>query len=66
MDATEIRKKTDKQLREEIVSLRKQQFDLRMQHAAGQMPRGHLIKNVRKDIARLKTVLAERAKAGKK
>jgi large subunit ribosomal protein L29 len=66
MDATEIRKKTDKQLRDELVALRKEQFNLRMQHAAGQMPRGHQIRNVRKDIARLKTVLTERAKAGKK
>jgi large subunit ribosomal protein L29 len=66
MDANEIRKKTDKQLRDEVVALRKEQFNLRMQHAAGQMPRGHQIKNVRKDIARLKTVLSERVKAGKK
>ena len=66
MDAIEIRKKTDKQLRDELVALRKEQFNLRMQHAAGQMPRGHQIRNVRKDIARLKTVLTERAKAGKK
>jgi large subunit ribosomal protein L29 len=66
MDANEIRKKTDKQLRDEVVALRKEQFNLRMQHAAGQMPRGHQIRNVRKDIARLKTVLSERVKAGKK
>ena len=66
MDAIEIRKKTDKQLRDELVALRKEQFNLRMQHAAGQMPRGHQIRNVRKDIARLKTVLTERAKAGQK
>jgi large subunit ribosomal protein L29 len=66
MDANEIRKKTDKQLRDEVVALRKEQFNLRMQHAAGQMPRGHQIRNVRKDIARLKTALSERVKAGKK
>jgi large subunit ribosomal protein L29 len=66
MDANEIRKKSDKELREEVVALRKEQFNLRMQHAAGQMPRGHQIRNVRKDIARLKTALSERVKAGKK
>jgi large subunit ribosomal protein L29 len=66
MDANEIRKKSEKELRQEVENLRKEQFNLRMQHAAGQMPRGHQIRNVRKDIARVKTVLNERVKAGKK
>ena len=66
MDIQEIRKKSDKDLRQEVENLRKEQFNLRMQHAAGQMPRAHQINNVRKDIARVKTVLSERAKAGKK
>jgi large subunit ribosomal protein L29 len=66
MDANEIRKKSEKELREEVVALRKEQFNLRMQHAAGQMPRSHQIRNVRKDIAKVKTVLNERVKAGKK
>ena len=65
MDTNEIRKKSDKELREELMALRKEQFNLRMQHAVGQMPRGHQIRNVRKDIARVKTVLNERVKAGK-
>ena len=65
MDASELRKKTDKELREELIALRKEQFNLRMQQSAGQMPRGHQIHNVRKNIARAKTVLTERAKAGK-
>ena len=66
MDIEEIRKKSDKELKQEVENLRKEQFNLRMQHAAGQMPRGHQIRNVRKDVARVKTVLNERAKAGKK
>ena len=65
MDIKEIRGKSEKELHEQIEALRKEQFNLRMQHAAGQMPRGHLINNVRKDIARVKTVLNERVKAGK-
>ena len=65
MDVKEIRKKSDKELQAQVEALRKEQFNLRMQHAAGQMPRGHLINNVRKDIARVKTVLSERVKAGK-
>jgi len=66
MDKIEISKKSDKELRAEIVALRKEQFNLRMQHAAGQMPRGHQIRNVRKNIARVKTEQSARAKAGKK
>ena len=66
MEIKDIRGKSDKELRDQVETLRKEQFNLRMQHAAGQMPRGHLINNVRKDIARIKTVLNERVKAGKK
>jgi len=62
MDTKQLRTKTDKELREELIALRKEQFNLRMQQASGQMPRGHLIRNVRKNIARAKTVLVERAK----
>ena len=65
MEINEIRNKTEKELRDQVETLRKEQFNLRMQHAAGQMPRGHLINNVRKEIARVKTVLNERVKAGK-
>ena len=61
----DIRKKSDKELQQQIETLRKEQFNLRMQHAAGQMPRGHQINDVRKSIARVKTVLDERVKAGK-
>jgi large subunit ribosomal protein L29 len=65
MEIKEIRGKSEKELRDQVETLRKEQFNLRMQHAAGQMPRGHLINNVRKEIARVKTVLNERVKAGK-
>jgi large subunit ribosomal protein L29 len=66
MDMNEIRKKSEKELRDEIAALRKEQFNLRMQAAAGQAPRAHQIRNARKDVARLKTALNERVKAGKK
>jgi len=65
MDTQELRKKTVKELRDEVTALRKEQFNLRMQQAAGQTPRGHMIRNARKNVARVKTVLNERAKAGK-
>ncbi len=66
MEAKELRNKTDKEVREELIALRKEQFNLRMQQASGQMPRGHQIHNVRKNIARAKTVLAERVKKANK
>jgi large subunit ribosomal protein L29 len=61
MEAKELRSKTDKELHDELIALRKEQFNLRMQQASGQMPRGHQIRNARKNIARAKTVLVERA-----
>jgi len=46
------------------VSLRKEQFNLRMQQGAGQMSKPHLFQVVRRDIARIKTVLNEKTKSG--
>lgn len=66
MDAKALRGKSDQELKTELMALRKEQFNLRMQQASGQMPRGHQIRNARKNIARAKTVLVERAKAGRK
>jgi len=62
MDAKQLRSKSDKEVRDELIALRKEQFNLRMQQASGQMPRGHQIHNVRKNIARAKTVMVERTK----
>ncbi|MGH8278832.1 MAG: 50S ribosomal protein L29 [Gammaproteobacteria bacterium] len=66
MDANEVRGKDGKALHEELLALRKEQFNLAMQQASGQMPRGHQIRNVRKNIARVKTIMAERVRAVKK
>ncbi|MBU6421252.1 MAG: 50S ribosomal protein L29 [Gammaproteobacteria bacterium] len=66
MDTKELRAKNEQQLKDELLALRQEQFNLAMQQASGQMPRGHQIRNARKNIARLKTVQAERAKAVKK
>lgn len=63
MDAKALRAKNGKELRDELMALRQEQFNLAMQQASGQLPRGHQIRNARKNIARVKTVLAERAKA---
>ena len=61
MKAEEIRAKTDAELSEQLVELRREQFNLRMQQATGQLVRSDQYGKVRKDIARIKTVLVERA-----
>jgi large subunit ribosomal protein L29 len=64
MKASELRTKSEAELREELMKLRREQFNLRMQRGTGQMARPDQFGRVRKDIARIKTVLNEtRAKA---
>ena len=62
MKAEELRAKSDAELSEELVKLRREQFNLRMQHATDQGTRPDQHRRVRRDIARLKTVVAERAR----
>ena len=59
MKASELRNKSAGELREELLKLRREQFNLRMQRATGQMARPDQFGKVRKDIARVKTVLKE-------
>jgi len=63
MNASELRAKSEAELKEELLGLLREQFNLRMQRASGQMSKGHLMRNVRRNIARIKTVLNEK-KAG--
>lgn len=60
MKANELREKDPKELGEELAKLRKEQFSLRMQRASGQLGQSHLLQETRRDIARIKTVLAEK------
>ena len=60
----DLREKDETGLKEEILNIRKEQFNLRMQQGAGEMSKPHLFKNARRDIARIKTVLAEKKQAG--
>ena len=60
MKAKSLRQKSVSELQEEIVSLRKEQFNLRMQRGTGQLSRPHLMREVRKNVARAKTVLREK------
>ena len=60
MKANELKEKSVEQLNEVLVDLLKQQFGLRMQHATGQLGKTSTIKQVRRHIARVKTVIAEK------
>ena len=62
MKASELRNKSVAELEEELLSVRKEQFNLRMQKATGQLARPDQIGKVRKDIARVKTVISELAR----
>lgn len=61
MDAQELRSKTPDQLRDQLVALKKEAFNLRFQAATNQLENTSRINKVRKDVARVKTVLAEKA-----
>ena len=63
MKASEIRTKTADQLNDELASLKKEQFNLRFQKATGQLEKTARVKEVRRDIARIKTIAAEKASA---
>ena len=66
MEAADLRKKSNEELESELLELRREQFNLRMQRATGQLAHPHEYGRVKKDIARVKTVMAElRAKSEK-
>ncbi|HLS18018.1 MAG TPA: 50S ribosomal protein L29 [Paenalcaligenes sp.] len=60
MKASELRNKTQEELQEELESLLKAQFNLRMQSATQQLTNTSQIKQVRRDIARVRTVMTEK------
>jgi len=60
MNGTELREKSPQDLQAELMRLRKEQFSLRMQRAAGQLGQMHLLKETRRDIARVKTIMKEK------
>ena len=59
--AQEYRDMSAEDLNKELVNLRREQFSLRMQMGSGNTPKIHLFSNVRRNIARVKTVLTEKA-----
>jgi large subunit ribosomal protein L29 len=66
MSAKELRSKESKDLQGELIKLRREQFSLRMQAASGQTVKSSDFGKVRKSIARVKTVMTEKARAGAK
>ena len=62
MDAGELRGKTPDQLREELVRLKKEAFNLRFQQATSQLDNTARMRVVRRDVARVKTILNETAR----
>ena len=60
MNARELRTKSDGDLQKELLDLNREAFNLRVQKGTGQLSRPSQIKAVRRDIARIKTILSER------
>lgn len=63
MNVTELREKDIEGLKAERIELLKEQLNLRMQKATGQLSKPHLLKQVRRNIARVNTVLNEKTKS---
>lgn len=63
MDAKELRDKTPDQLRDELARLKKEAFNLRFQQATNQLENTARMRAVRRDTARVKTILTEKAAA---
>jgi len=63
MNANVLREKTPDQLREELVNLKKEAFNLRFQQATGQLENTARMREVRRGAARVKTILNEKAAA---
>lgn len=60
MKASELQQKKSGELNDMLIALRKEQFTLRMQHGTGQLGSPHELRKVRRNIARVKTVLNQK------
>lgn len=63
MKANELKDKSVEELNAELLELLREQFNLRMQASTGQLAQSHLLRKVRRDIARVKTVINQKAGA---
>ena len=60
MNARELRARSDDELRKELLDMHREAFNLRMQKGMGQLSRPGQVRKLRRDIARLKTIMCER------
>ena len=65
MKASDVRAKTLDEMNDDLAALKKEQFNLRFQKATGQLEKTARVKEVRRDIARIRTIIAERSAAKK-
>ena len=63
MKAAELKEKSVEELNAELLNLLREQFNLRMQHSTGQLEKTDQLKTVRRNIARVKTILTQKADA---
>jgi large subunit ribosomal protein L29 len=66
MKATQVRGMTVDQLNDELIKLKKEQFNLRFQAASGQLENTARVREIRRDIARIQTITRQKAAAGAK
>jgi large subunit ribosomal protein L29 len=64
MNVNEMREKTVAELNEQLNVLYRDQFSVRMQKSTGQLAQSHLVGNIKKEIARIKTIITEKQKVG--
>ena len=65
MKAADVKQKSNDELAEQLIDLRKESFNLRFQRASGQLENTGRVRQVRRDIARIKTVIKERSMSGR-
>jgi large subunit ribosomal protein L29 len=63
MKAEDVRAKTDDQLKDDLVQLKREALNLRFQRASGQLEATSRVRTVRRDIARVRTIMNERRRA---
>ncbi|MFT6028386.1 MAG: large subunit ribosomal protein L29 [Oleiphilaceae bacterium] len=61
MNASELRNKSTDELKQDLLGLLKEQFNLRLRKTTGQLNQSHLLRQTKRDIARIKTVLTQKA-----
>lgn len=64
MNAQDLKAKSQQELREQLSGLLREQFSLRMQKGTGQLTKPHELRRVRRDIARVNTIINEKTKEG--